>query len=146
MKRHLVAIVAAAILLALPSPALGRQSASRPATSSERAALSEALFDYYFTNAALASTSIVSIRVETLPSPQPLHSRSVTKYAAIGVHALDTSGQDVGYDLALAVFYSRPSKGWRVFNDGSSNVGCDTKWYPVGQERSIMRALALTCH
>jgi hypothetical protein len=117
----------------------------RPPTPTERAALQQATFDYYFTNSALANSVVSSVKVEVLAGPQPLRSRLVTKYAVIGIHAFDTTGQDVGYALAIAAYYSSPARGWRVFNDGTSDVGCSAKWYPVGQERAILKALGLKC-
>lgn len=145
-KRLLTVLALLFAAIVLISPASATAIKPRPATVSEAAGLRQAVFDYFFTNTLLASTVITRIRVEMLATPEPLRSRSVTKYAAITLHAFDASGQDVGYDLALAVFYSSPAKGWRVYNNGSSDVGCDAKWYPVGQQRAIMGALGLKCH
>ncbi len=117
----------------------------RGPTPQERATLQQAVFDYYFTNTLLSRVDLTSIRVEVLP-PSPVRSRLVTKYAVIGTHGFDTSGQDVGYQRALAVFFSSPMRGWRVFSSGSSNVGCAMpKWYPSGQERAILKALRMRC-
>lgn len=135
---------AAAAAAALALVTTGTAAARQPSPT-DRLLLRQAAFDYYFTNSALSRADITSIRVAPLASAEPLRSRLVSKYATIVVKGRDASGQDIGYATAVAVYYSSPVSGWHVYQDGSSNVGCDDKWYPLGQRRTIIRSLGLTC-
>jgi hypothetical protein len=135
----------ATLVAALVMVAGASASAIRPPTPAESVTLGQALFDYYFTNGALASVRVRSARIEPL-RPSPVRSRLVTKYAFMLVHAYGATGQDVGEETAIAVYFASPVRGWRVFNDGSSDVGCDMPaWYPAGQERTILHAFGENC-
>jgi hypothetical protein len=141
MKRLLTVSVLVLVALAVAASAW----AARGPTALEKIQLRQATYDYYFTNDAISRAVVTRIRVVPLAHPAALRSRLVTKYATITLRGFDISGQDVGFVVAVAVYYSSPSPGWRVFSDGSSDVGCTDKWYPVGMRRAIMRSLALTC-
>jgi hypothetical protein len=117
----------------------------RAPTAGERAPIQQASFDYYFSNPAISRTEITKIRVLPLAFPLALGKRRVTKYAVLGVKGWDASGQFVGPETAVAVYYTAPSAGWRLYNDGTEDVGCAAKWYPAGQEKTILAGLGLRC-
>lgn len=136
--------IALALLFCL-APTATAAAGLRPPAPSERVLIQQATFDYYFPNQALSRTEITRIRVLPLASPLGLGKRRVTKYAVLGVKGWDASGQFVGPETAVAVYYTAPSAGWRLYNDGTHDVGCEPKWYPAGQEKTILAGLGLRC-
>jgi hypothetical protein len=136
---RLLAVLAVAFLVTSTA------AAARQPTPRETIQLHQAVFDYYFTNPLLSKITIERTHVVAL-RPSPVQSRLVTKYATISVRAHDASGQDVGGNLAIAVYFASPTTGWHVFDSGSSDVGCSmVKWYPSGEERAILKSLGLAC-
>jgi hypothetical protein len=136
--------VSLALLLCLVTTATAA-AGLRPPAPSERVLIQQAAFDYYFSNQALSRAEVTRIRVLPLTSPLGLGKRRVTKYAVLGVKGWDTTGQFVGPETAVAVYYTAPSPGWRLYNDGTHDVGCSSKWYPAGQEKTILAGLGLRC-
>jgi hypothetical protein len=132
------------LLLCLVTSATAAAGTRAPAPS-ERALIQQAAFDYYFSDQALSRTEVTRIRVLPLPSPLGLGKCRVTKYAVLGVKGWDTTGQFVGPETAVAVYYAAPSAGWRLYNDGTHDVGCSPKWYPSGHEKTILAGLGLRC-
>ncbi|MGZ4317622.1 MAG: hypothetical protein ACXVRS_17605 [Gaiellaceae bacterium] len=143
MKR--AAVAACGSMGVLLVAGCGNGGPVRQATASERAALTQATFDYLYTDRFLSKVSLNKVRIDLLPRPEPLGARLVTKYALVELRGYGTKGEDVGYNVAVAVYESTPWPGWHLFDHGSAEVGCDSKWYPAGQGRSIRKALGLTC-
>jgi hypothetical protein len=142
LTSSIVVVSMATSFVAIARSADGR---ARAATGSERQLLKQAAFDYYYTNPNLSRAQVTEIRVLPLPGPARVGGRVVTKYAFLVVNAWGTNGKPVGDDRALAVYSTSPEAGWRVYNDGTEDVGCSPKWYPVGQEQTVLAALGLSC-
>jgi hypothetical protein len=141
MKRLTIVLAGA---LSLVSAATAAADLRAP-TGAERTMLQQAAFDYYFADQAISRAEVTTIRVLPLSAPLRLGKRRVTKYAVLGVRGWNTAGQFVGDEGAVAVYYSAPAAGWLVYNDGTEDVGCATKWYPSGHEKTIIAKLGLRC-
>jgi hypothetical protein len=131
--------------LVAPVSLAARSDSLRGATAMERLQITQAMFDYYFSNSALSRAEAATIRVLPLRPAGAVGSRLVSKYAVIDVKGWDRSGQFVGNELAFAVAYDKPWPGWRILDDGTENVGCSQSFYPVGQKRTIVAQLHLRC-
>lgn len=120
-------------------------SAARAPKPSERAALAQAVFDYYWPNKLLGRIKVTSIRVAPLRTRAAVGSRLVSAYAVVSTRAWTADGQDVGYEYALAVRYVQPNVGWHIFASGTADVGCENRFYPLGMRRTILKQLGARC-
>ena len=126
-------VVAAATML---SACGGHASSTRAPTKLERAAIQQAIFDFAAANPAPVNPTINRIRVTPVPAG--------THYAAFAL--ADISDPKAGYAAVLLGYRKTPLSGWRVFEVGSAEVGCDLGSAVYGaRKQAVLRAFGLDC-
>jgi hypothetical protein len=125
----------------------GSAFAARDPTPTERAALTQAVFDVLpsvATKASIPGTRISSIKISTKSAKIASGARFYYRSFAV----VDIYNPTVGGAAMLFGYYVSGVPGWRLLNGpGSSDVGCDISGTVfLGYKTAVMKDLGLSCH
>lgn len=116
-------------------------SASRPPTRTERAALQQAVYDFVVPDSAPTDPSITKMRISSvsLRSGQPA---SYTAFARVDLY--DPSGGWVA--ALLGRRRDGEISGWKVLDLGSALIGCSQGRTVYGNHKqAVLHSLGLSC-